>query len=247
VSYRLGAAALVTATFVDAAGARLGTLFSEPKQPGEQSFRFSAAEIPDGRYRIVLVVQTAAGGQATASVSVVVSRLLRSFAVAPSLFSPNGDGRFDRALVTFALTSRARVTLRVTRGTTIAALPFSAELDRGSHRFSWDGRDGGVRVPDGRYSVAVGVGEPGVTTDTVLLTAPVTIDTTPPRIRVVSLRPLRFWLSERANVVIEVGGKRAAQLLGAGVSTFSYRGAVRGLRAYARDLAGNESRLVRVP
>ena len=238
VSYRLGSPALVTATFEDANGTTLGTLFSEPKEAGDHSFRFSATGVPDGRYRIVVVATTAAGTQATGSVWVVVSRVLRSFAVAPPAFSPNGDGRLDRAVVTLVLVARVHASVRVVKGTQTVATVYAGPLVQGSHRLTWDGRAGSARAPDGSYRVIVTV---GVAPDRPLtLTGPLTLDTRPPRLRLVSLRPLRFWLSERATVVVTAAGRRASLLLGAGTSAFPLSAAGT-LRAQARDAAGNRS------
>ena len=84
ISYTLGAGATVTATLVDAAGTTLATLFTEAKAAGPQSFAFTADGVPDGTYRVVLTAVNGGGRTVTATVEVIVSRVLSAFALAPT-------------------------------------------------------------------------------------------------------------------------------------------------------------------
>ena len=56
---------------------------------------FDGAGLPDGAYTLQLRARSASGAEATASTEVIVSRTLGFAALAPPVFSPNGDGRAD--------------------------------------------------------------------------------------------------------------------------------------------------------
>jgi hypothetical protein len=92
---------------------------------------------------------------------------------------------------------------------------------------------------DGIYA---GVLNTGIADHTVLFR----IDTTPPRLRALSFRTLRFWVSEPATIRLVVNGRTVTRKVRAG--TFSYRyGRVRRVRIVAQDVAGNLSRTLRYP
>jgi hypothetical protein len=238
VRYTLGAPAAVTATFTDSSGATLATLFSEARPAGRQSFRFTAATIPDGRYRIVLAVETVDGRQATASVDVLVSRLLRAFAAAPAVFSPNGDGTLDEVRFSFELAGPAAVRLQLRRAGRLAAGLFDEQLPAGAQQLTWDGSS--PRVGDGRYVAALTVSDPVAT---VSLTTPVTVDTRRPRLTLISRRPLRVRVSERATLVGTLEGRPFERQVARGVVSLP---AARAGRLVARDEAGNRSRVLRI-
>jgi hypothetical protein len=101
IRYTLGAPATVTATLLDAEGVALGTLFTEAKPAGVQSFRWLADALPDGTYTILLAAKTLDGREVTASVPVSVNRTLSFVSSLPSYLSPNADGRADRLRVAF--------------------------------------------------------------------------------------------------------------------------------------------------
>lgn len=109
---------------------------------------------------------------------------------ATPFFSPNSDGRFDRARIGFLLKEADDVTVTVVgrdgepvrRLTRNRSLPAYKQL-----RLKWDGRDDdGQRVPDGVYRVQVGLRTQG---RTVLLPRNIELDTTPPKPRVLSVGP----------------------------------------------------------
>jgi hypothetical protein len=106
-------------------------------------------------------------------------------------FSPNSDGRFDRATVRFELRKRGRVSLAVVN----AGGDEVRELI-GDHTFlpyreiraRWDGRDDhGRRVPDGNYRYRITLPDQG---RNVVIPESVRLDTTPPAVRVTSIGPV---------------------------------------------------------
>jgi N-acetylmuramoyl-L-alanine amidase-like protein len=236
ISYTLSTAATVTATLLAPDGRQLSVLFAQQRQPGKQSFRFTAAGVPDGRYQIVL---SATDGKATvtAAVAVLVDRTLRQFAVNPPAFSPNGDGVLDDVTFSFDLVQAATIRLDVAQaGTTIAPV-YSGELQPGRQTVSWNGA--GAR--DGKYAAVLTATN---AVGTVTHTLPLRVDTTPPRLRAVSFRRLRFNVSETSVIRLTVNGLRIARTVRAG--SFSFRaGSVRTVRISARDAAGNVSRTLR--
>ncbi|MDQ3893463.1 MAG: N-acetylmuramoyl-L-alanine amidase [Actinomycetota bacterium] len=241
VRYRLAFDALVTVTFADASGT-IATLFSEPRVAGPHSFRFTVAGLPDGRYRVVIRAETADGRIATATAPVLVSRLLRRFAAAPAVFSPNRDGRLDRITFSFELARTASVRLTVRQPGRVVAVPLERELEAGEHRLTWDGSRPGGRIQDGRYLAALRVsGE----TATVSLETAFVSDTRPPTVSLVSRRPLRVRVSETATLTIRLRGRRTRLRVRAGVARLP--GAARRGRLVAQDDAGNRSKPLRFP
>lgn len=78
--------------------------------------------------------------------------------VSPSVVSPNGDGRADRAVITYALPDTEYVRWSVTGATgTVVRGPVTVGTQTaGTRSVVWDGRTaGGVRAADGVYTVAV--------------------------------------------------------------------------------------------
>ena len=106
-------------------------------------------------------------------------------------FSPNGDGRFDRATVRFELRKRDRVTLAVVDadGDEVRELIGGrAFLPYREIRARWDGRnDDGERVPDGVYRYRITLPDQG---RNVVIPESVRLDTTAPRPRVLSIGPV---------------------------------------------------------
>jgi hypothetical protein len=243
VSYTLGGTATVTATLVDAAGSTLATLFSELKPAGANSFVFTADGVPDGTYRIVLTAVNGGGRTVTATVEVIVSRVLSSYAVAPARFSPNADGRADLVRLTFALAAPAAVRLRIVRGGAWVATPFDGSLAAGPQAIDWNGAKRRGRARDGAYEAELTV---TTATASVAQRLPLEIDTLAPQLRLVSRRPLRLRVTEPATVTVTADGRRLRiERTRAG----TFRLAIpwpRRLRAVARDGVGNVSRPLRV-
>ena len=229
ISYTLTAAASVTATLRDAAAHDVATLFTQQHQPGKQTFKLTATNIPEGHFQLVL---TAANGKTTvtASVPVVIDRTVTSFTVAPAV---------TRGEVTFAfqLARVAAVKLDIQRAGKTVAPVYSATLPVGAQSVGWNA----AGTKDGIYAGALTTsGEVGSATRTLLFR----IDTRPPTLRARSFRALRFWVSEPAKITLVVNGARIVRSVKAG--TFSYRhGRVRSVRIIARDTAGNVSRTLK--
>jgi hypothetical protein len=238
ISYTLSAPATVTATLRSPTGIQLAQLFSQAKRPGKQSFRFTAAGIPDGRYEIVL---TATDGVATvmAVIPVLVDRTVQGFIVTPTAASPNGDGVRDDLAFRFELVRPASVRLDVTRAGKAVASVYSATLGSGPQSVSWNA----TGIADGRYSgVLVARNELGAVTHT----AAFLIDRMAPRLRALSFRGLRFSVNEAATIHLVLNGRRINRAVRAGV--FSFRAPhVRTVRIDAQDAAGNVSSPLRYP
>jgi N-acetylmuramoyl-L-alanine amidase len=229
ISYTLTAPATVTATLRAADGHDVAVLFTQQLQPGKQTFRFTATSVPEGSYQIVL---TAVNGKAsvTASVAVVVDRTVRRFVLAPPV--ANREVNF-----TFELARPAFVRLDVARAGKTVAPVFSGSLPQGPQTVAWSV----AATKDGKYAgVLTTTGEVGTAARTMLFR----IDTTPPRLRAVSFRTLRFWVSEAATIRLVVNGKRVVQKVRAGAFSFRH-GQVRSVRIVAEDAAGNLSRMLR--
>ncbi|MDX6506550.1 MAG: hypothetical protein QOG06_1194 [Gaiellaceae bacterium] len=237
VAYRLSTAATVTATVQDALGSAVGTLFSGPRAAGKQELTWSPDALPDGRYRLA-VTATAAGKQVQSSSRFWVDRTLAGTSVDTPVISPNGDGTLDAVALSFSLLNPAHVKVQVLRGTRIVSSLAEQDFAPGTQQLSWDG--GGLA--DGRYTVAVRA------TDSLLdvtQSATVRIDRRPPSLRLVSRVSLIFRVSEPGSLVAAVNGRwRRLKVRRAGLVHLAHVGAVRGLTAYAVDLAGNRSRVV---
>jgi hypothetical protein len=238
ISYTLSSPATVTATLRGPDGSDLSVLFSQPRQPGKQSFRFAAAGVADGRYEIVL---SATDGKqtVTSTVPVLVDRTVRLFAAAPPAFSPNGDGVEDELHFSFELTRAASVRLDIAQsGRTIASI-YSATLQPGPQSVTWNGAD----AKDGKYAGVLTAGnEVGTVVHTILFR----IDRVVPRLTSLSFARLRFRVSEPSTIRLTLNGRVITRTVRAGV--FSFRASrVRSVRIVARDAAGNVSRTLRYP
>jgi hypothetical protein len=225
ISYTLTASATVTATLRDAGGHDVATLFTQRHQPGKQTFKLTATNVPEGHFQLVLAASNGKS-TATASVPVVIDRTVTQFSVAPAVTNRDVSFSFDLARV-------ADVRLDIQRAGKVVAPVYSATLAPGVQNVGWKA----VGTPDGVYAGALTTSGPvGTATRTVLFR----IDTKPPTLRARSFRGLRFWVSEPAKVTRVVRSVRGG--------TFSYRyGSVRSVRIVARDAAGNVSRTLRFP
>jgi len=239
VSYTLTAAATVTATLVDANGQALSTLFSEPKSAGAQTFTFAAAPgLFAGAYTIQLAAVTMAGKTASAIVPITIDDILDAFTSSTALFSAAAHGA---ASVSFTLTRLpASVQFQVIKGTGVAANPPLGPLEVGPQTLTWDGtRDDGTTAPDGVYTLSLTMTD-ALTTFT--KTATVTLDSTPPKLTVLSYRMLRFRTSEPLVLTLLVGTSRYTRTLKqARTVSFWLRQKPRAYRLIAVDAAGNTS------
>jgi len=239
VAFTLTSAATVTATFSDPKGAILSTLFTTAKPAGAQSFTFTAMPgLLPGAYAIQLVASTAAGKTASATVPVVVDDTLDGFASAPSIFSAAKGGS---VAVAFTL-SRIPVSTQfaVLRGSELVANPPNAVAGIGPQTLSWDGKlDDGTMAPDGEYTLSLALTDQYTS---FIRTAPVTLDSTAPKVTVLSYPTMKFRISEPVTLTLVVGTSRYSRTLEkATTTTFWLKRKPRAYRLLATDAAGNVS------
>jgi hypothetical protein len=242
VTYTLRKGSFVSAFVLDQSGTGVAQqLFTEQRQSARRiSFPWDPSGLADGRYRFVVVARLPSGEQATAGVDLLVDRSSAPFAVAPAAFSPNADGTADTTTVSFALATQSRVTLRVLAADgSEAALPFTGDLAPGRQQITWDGAGFSGRLPDGTYTAQLTVSN-GITER--VERQPLTIDTTPPVLTVVSGPELRFSLSEAAAVTVLVDGVPVTLTAGPGeFQAPAPATAPTSVGAVATDAAGNSS------
>ena len=242
VEYRLRAPATVSATVVDVAGAPLVTLFALAKPSGRHTFRWDGSGLPDGRYGIVLAARDAVGIETTATVSVIVNRVLVGLRVVPQVFSPNADTRWDTTKFRFGLNGPARVTVSVQRRRRTLGQVFSGQRAGGPQAIEWDGRFGGARLGTGEYLAVVRATTP---VSTVVQKLEFAIDLVRPRLRRVAAQQLRLSVNEPADVTVVLDGNRTVRVrrLAPGRFNVPTGGAFTSFRAVARDFANDSSPL----
>ena len=241
VTFTLGAPAAVTAQVLDQDGARVLALPPARQAAGPNSFTWSAASLPDGRY--LLAVTAKAGARSvTKAAPLTVDRTLTGLGPLPAVVSPNGDGLDDSVTFSFGLAHDVPVRLDIEQAGSVVASPFQGELAAGSHTLGWDGTAAGAPLADGRYvavfTVTDALGE-------VQIPLPVTIDTRPPALSLIDPHALRFSLDEPATLTLLVNG--ATRIVIAepkGVFTVPFQGSVVTLSAQAQDAGGNLSAVV---
>ncbi|MGB2952965.1 MAG: N-acetylmuramoyl-L-alanine amidase [Gaiellaceae bacterium] len=238
IEYTLGAAATLTATLFDSNGNALGAIFTGFGSAGRHSFVWSNIVVPDGRYRLLLDARSPAGVDLSTYADVVVDRTLSAVGSSAVAFSPNGDGRLDSVAISFQLLAPADLLVQVLSQNQVVRTLLAGHVDIGPHVIPWDGS--GLR--DGSYVVRVGATDPVTTVSQDL---PVTIDTKPPTLRLVSRRSLTFWISEVALVTANLNGQRLAKTVRPGLFRLKHTGSVRHFSVAAVDRAGNTTRLSR--
>jgi hypothetical protein len=232
ISYTLTAAAGVVATLVGADGQVVSTLFSAEKSAGPQTLAFIPPPgLLNGQYAVV-VTATVGSTIATATVPLVVDDILTGFTSSISR---------GTATVGFTL-ARAPLQLvfEVRRGTQVVAAPPLTPLLAGPQLLTWDGTlADGTRAPDGPYTLALGVTDE---VGTFTRTARMTLDTTAPRITVLSYRNLRFRVSEPATLTLVVGTRQFTRTLKKAAATqFWLKAKPASYTLTATDAAGNTS------
>jgi len=137
-------------------------------------------DAPEGRTVVVVEMRDLAGNSDSVRRSVVVDRTLGFPVVKPATFSPNGDGVKDDATLTFTLTRRADVKVRVLRAEDAVRVADLGTLEAGAGTAVWDGAvAGGGRATSGVYLLkVVADGSQGASS----VAVPVTVDLTAPRL-----------------------------------------------------------------
>jgi N-acetylmuramoyl-L-alanine amidase len=238
ITYFLSASAPITVTLADAAGHQLALLFNGIVSEGSHSFAWNQIGVPDGRYSITISATATTGKRVTSKTTFYVDRTLAQAKLATPAISPNGDGVVDETAVSFRLNAAAAVSVELWRSKTLVGALVAQTLGVGPAQFPWNGRLGGKQVPDGTYDLVLKVKD-AVTTVTQKL--PLVVDTTPPRLRLVSRARVQFWTNEPATVTASYGSRHLTKRVGAGYFSLpSLRGA-RHFTLTATDVVGNKS------
>jgi hypothetical protein len=233
VSYVLSAAATVTAKVTNSLDQPVATIFDGALSAGKRELTWAPDAIPDGWYGLTL---TAVAGkkQVQTSTRFWVDRTLAATTASAPAFSP----RLKTLGLTFTLVNPAHVEVRVLRSGGVVATLLESDLGPGTQRLSWNGS----KLPDGRYIVEVDATDSLLT---VTQRVAVKIDRRAPTLRLVSLQSAIVRVSEPGTLVVAVNGRwRKLTVRRAGLVRVPHTGRVRGLTAYALDLAGNKSRVV---
>jgi hypothetical protein len=132
-------------------------------------------------------------------------------------FSPNHDGRFDRATVRFEIRKRGHVSLAVVDadGDEVRELIDDDRfLPYREIRARWDGRDDdGGRVPDGSYRYRITLPDQG---RNVVIPESVRLDTTAPKPRVVSIGPAKDKVPRPELLPVPGGGEAVVHITAEG-------------------------------
>ena len=244
IAFTLSAAANVTVTVVDAAGATVAEL--EPRtwrRAGSRTVSFEGSALADGAYVVRVLARATGGREATIDVPVSVTRTLGRVALDTEALTPNADGRRDTVGITVPLSGPATVTVKILRAGHWVVTPFTGVLDAGSHVVTWDGTKRIGKALDGAYAVSV---EAVDAIGAARVELPLILDATPPKLRVVSAYPPRIWVSEAAIVTMRVNNaSRVVNVGGPGAVRIPRVIRLRTLVATARDAAGNETTLRR--
>jgi hypothetical protein len=243
ISYATNAAATVSATVLDVNGVLLATLAAPARlAAGTHTLVFDGLGQPDGLYTIVLTATGTDGLSVTQQVQIAVSRTLGAASLAPSLLTPNGDGKADELTVTFRLAATAAVRLRVLREGKWVATPYTGTLGPGPQALRWNGTRSAGPARDGSYAVVL---EATDAVGTSQVSLPFRLDAQPPALKLL-VRPPRLWISEPATVTVRVNGSlRRLVATAPGFLPLIGIRSVKALVAVARDAARNTAVLRR--
>jgi hypothetical protein len=228
VSFAVTAPATVVVTLVSPSGAPVATLLTAQKPAGSQRLAVTPPPgLPNGVYAVAISA-TAAGKTTTVTVPLVFDDILSGFLATGSSLG-------------FTLARPpASLAFQVLRGTQVVATPTVQPPVAGQQTLTWDGTlDDGSTAPDGMYTLALTITD-DVTTFT--RTATLRLDTTAPKITVLSYRNLRFRVSEASRLTLVVGTRRYTRVLkGAATTEFWLKTKPASYRLTATDAAGNTS------
>ena len=191
VGYTLTTPATVTASLVSSSGQVVAPLLTTQKPAGAWTLTYSAPPgTSNGAYTIALTA-TAGARAVTASAPFVVDDILSGLTVTASN-------------ATFALTRPAQlVTAQLMLGSQVVATPVVLATG-GPQAIGWQ------QLPDGAYTLTLTVTDDVGTFSRI---TPFVVDTTPPRVTVLSYENLRFRSNEPATLTLVVGADRYARTL----------------------------------
>ena len=131
------------------------------------SVTVSASALADGSHTAGAVQCNAAGTLCDAAVPSSVTFTIASLhpaipSIAPGRFSPNGDGRYDAAVVTYTLDVAQSASLRIKSSSgTVVRGPGAVSGTAGTRTWTWNGRrNDGSYAPDGTYTVELSTSHP---------------------------------------------------------------------------------------
>jgi hypothetical protein len=240
IVYFLSASAPITMTLADGAGHQLTTLFSGIVGQGSNSFVWNQVGVPDGRYSITITAGSATGKRVTSKTTFYVDRTLAKTKLSASALSPNGDGLFEDTSLSFRLNAAATVRVELWRAKRLVSTLIDQVLGVGPAQVPWNGRLGTKPVADGSYELVLKAKD-AVTTLTQRL--PVVVDTTPPRLRLVSKARVQFWTNEPATVRASFGARRVTKRVRAGYFRILALKGARHFTVTVTDAVGNKSAL----
>jgi hypothetical protein len=240
ITYRISAAANVTVEITDAIGGVVATPVDRMwTRAGQHAVTLDGETLPDGSYYVVVTARTATGASVQKVIPLVVNRALGLVTVSPAVFSPNGDGRKDRLLLTFALAAPADVRVRIERDGRWVATPLVGSFVIGTQTLAWNGARASGVLRDGDYHATV-----EATTAAGSISYGVTFgaDTVPPRVRILPSPGLRLEVSEPAMLTLVVDGQPLKrEVRKAGITRIAWSGPASRVRVVAWDAAGNVS------
>jgi hypothetical protein len=240
VTYRISASANVTIQVTDTIGGVVATVLDRVwTAAGQHTVGLDGAALADGTYNVVMTARTASGASVASLIPLSVNRTLGLVTAAPLTFSPNGDGRRDRLVLTFALTAPADVRIRIEREGRWVASPLVASYPPGTQSFVWDGMRVGGLIRDGQYTAVVeATAGPGA----IAFGVPFGADSTVPRVRILAGAPLRVSVSEPSVLTFVIDGQALRrEVKRAGVIRIPWSGPATRVRVVAWDAAGNSS------
>ena len=240
LTYSISTSANVTVDVTDPLGGLVTIVVDRVwTQAGEHTVTIDGAALADGEYNVVITARSAAGASVQQVVPLRVNRGLGLVTVAPTVFSPNADGRKDRLTLTFTLAAPAEVVVRIERDGRWAATPLTGTFGAGTQRFTWDGSRSAGALRDGEYSAAVEVtNELGL----VSFAVPFVSDTTAPRVRILPGKQLTVDVSEPAVLTFLIDGRSLRrEVAKAGQVRIPWSGPATRVRVVAWDAAGNVS------
>ena len=214
-----------------------------PDPGGGWSEPWDTTQVPEGPVTLRATEKSAGAPGASAEEPVTVDHTAPTVGVAarPAAFSPNGDGRRDRARILVTVDEPSTVEVRVLdpNGDPVATLASGTRVPKGTTTFTWNGKHGSRRVPDGVYSVSVTADDAGGNRGKG--SGPLRVDTRAPVVRWVSVTPEP---ASRAPVTARFTLRDPGGIGHASIGLYGERGLVRTVRV---PLPGTGTSSARVP